>query len=49
VAWGSAANQIVPGTGTGAVQNVTIYGRVAPQTTPTSGTYTDTVIVTINY
>ncbi|MBC8718269.1 spore coat protein U domain-containing protein [Ochrobactrum sp. Marseille-Q0166] len=49
VPWGSAANQIVPGTGTGTIQNVTVYGRVAPQTTPISGTYTDTVVVTINY
>jgi len=49
VAWGSAANQIVARTGTGAAESVTVYGRVAPQPTPTSGTYTDTVIVTINY
>lgn len=49
VPWGNAANQIVPGTGTGAAQNVTIYGRVAPQATPARGTYTDTVVVTINY
>lgn len=49
VPWGAAANQIVPGTGTGTAQSVTVYGRVTPQTTPASGTYSDTVVVTINY
>jgi spore coat protein U-like protein len=38
------------GTGTGATQPaVTVYGRVPPQTTPTIGTYTDTVVVTVTY
>lgn len=37
------------GTGTGAAQSYTVYGRVAPQTTPASGTYTDTVTVTVTY
>ncbi|EEF26199.1 conserved hypothetical protein [Ricinus communis] len=39
----------VAGTGTGNAQLLTIYGRVPPQTTPSSGTYTDTVVVTLTY
>jgi spore coat protein U-like protein len=37
------------GTGTGASQNITIYGRVPPQTLPAAGTYTDTVVVSLTY
>ena len=37
------------GTGTGVNQNVTIYGRVAPQSAPLTGIYTDTVVVTVTY
>lgn len=39
----------VAGTGTGAAQSVTIYGRVAPQLTPAAANYSDTVTVTIYY
>ena len=49
VPWGNTAGQIVSRTGTGATESVPVYGRVAPQSTPSSGTYTDTVVVTINY
>lgn len=49
VPWGSDANQIVARTGTGTAESVTVYGRVAPQATPFSGVYSDTVVVTINY
>ncbi|MCV9907828.1 spore coat protein U domain-containing protein [Ochrobactrum sp. AN78] len=49
VPWGNTAGQIVSRTGTGSIENVPVYGRVAPQPTPASGTYTDTVVVTINY
>jgi len=49
VPWGNTAGQIVSRTGTGATESVPVYGRVAPQATPTSGVYTDTVVVTINY
>lgn len=47
--WGNTTGQIVSRTGTGATESVPVYGRVAPQPTPISGTYTDTVVVTINY
>jgi len=39
----------VTGTGTGMMQGSTGYGRVPPQSTPRSGTYTDTVILTVTY
>lgn len=37
------------GTGIGGPVSTNIYGRIQPQTTPPSGTYTDQVVVTINY
>lgn len=38
------------GTGTGANQDVTVYGRIpAGQTTPVTGSYTDTITATIEY
>jgi spore coat protein U-like protein len=37
------------GTGTGSNQNISIYGRVPPQTAPSSGTFNDNVVVTITY
>ncbi len=37
------------GTGSGLVQSVPVYGRIAPQSTPAPGTYNDTVIVTLTY
>jgi spore coat protein U-like protein len=47
--WGSAAGQVVTGTGTGTSQSVTVYGRVPAQNTPTPGQYNDTVVVTVSY
>ncbi len=49
--WGDAGTpgSTVAGTGTGAAQPLTVYGRVPPQTTPSAGVYTDTVVVTITY
>jgi spore coat protein U-like protein len=48
--WGNtSATNWQPGTGTGAPQNFTVYGRVPPQTTPAAGTYSDTVAVTLTY
>jgi len=35
--------------GTGAAQTFTVYGRVPPQTTPAPATYTDVVVVTVDY
>lgn len=47
--WGNVAGQITGGTGTGLIQNLAVYGRVPAQTTPSPGTYTDTVVVTVTY
>lgn len=48
--WGNTLDvDTVSGTGSAAVQNVTIYGRVPSQVTPAAGIYTDTVTVTIHY
>jgi len=48
--WGSTAgSNTVAGTGTGSGQALTVYGRVASQTTPSPGTYTDSVVVTVTY
>ncbi|MDP2738278.1 MAG: spore coat U domain-containing protein [Pseudorhodobacter sp.] len=38
-----------PGTGSGAGQSFTVYGRVPAQPTPPPGSYSDTVVVTITY
>ena len=40
---------VIPGTGTGANQTVSIFGRVPVQTTPPAGTYTRTAVVTVTY
>lgn len=36
-------------TGSGASQSYTIYGRIPPQNTPTPGSYSDTITVTVTY
>jgi spore coat protein U-like protein len=45
----STPGSTVPGTGTGLAQNLVAYGRVLPQSTPSPGLYTDTVVVTVTY
>jgi len=48
--WGSTAGvDTLSGTGTGLAQTLNVYGRVAPQTTPKPGTYSDTIIATVTY
>ncbi len=48
--WGdTTGTNTLAGTGTGAAQQLTVYGRVPPQNTPAPGTYTDTVTATITY
>ena len=48
--WGATVGtNTASGTGSGASQNLTVYGRIAPQTTPNPGTYTDTIVVTVSY
>lgn len=46
--WGSSLQTLLPGTGAGTRQSVTVYGRVPPQPLP-PGKYSDTVNVTITY
>jgi spore coat protein U-like protein len=46
---GTLGTFLVTGTGTGIVEGAMGYGRVPPQFTPGSGTYTDTVILTVIY
>lgn len=48
--WGETiGTDTVAGTGNGAAQTLTVYGRVPAQTTPAAGTYTDTVTITVTY
>jgi spore coat protein U-like protein len=47
--WGDTEGTTVTGTGSGSAQAHAVYGRVEPQTTPPVGTYTDTVIVVVDY
>jgi spore coat protein U-like protein len=47
--WGDTAGTTVAGSGSGSTQPHTVYGRVPPQPTPAAGTYTDTVIVAVDY
>jgi spore coat protein U-like protein len=48
--WGNTVGtDTLGGTGNGAAQPLTVYGRVAPQTTPAAGTYTATVTATITF
>jgi len=48
--WGNAIGvDTVAGTGTGTAQAQTVYGRIAAGPTPAPGSYTDTVIATINF
>lgn len=48
--WGNAIGvDTVAGTGTGASQNQTVYGRIAQGTAPAAGSYADTVVATINF
>jgi len=39
----------VAGTGTGAAQNLTVYGRIPASQFPGAGSYSDTVVVTLTY
>lgn len=46
---GSGGTTIVSGTGTGATQSQTLYGRVPAQSTPSPGDYMDTVMATVSF
>jgi spore coat protein U-like protein len=48
--WGNTVStDTVAGTGNGASQNYTVYGRIPAQTTPAPGAYADTITVTVTY
>lgn len=49
--WGNGTNggTSLAGVGNGANQDMVVYGRVPNQTTPATGTYSDTVQVTITW
>jgi spore coat protein U-like protein len=48
--WGvTSGTDTLASTGTGALQNFTIYGQVPVQNTPAPGSYTDTLAVTVTY
>jgi len=48
--WGNTiGTDTVAAAGTGLAQNFTVYGRVPPQASPSAGTYTDTIVVTVTY
>lgn len=47
--WGNTTTTGVTGTGTNTAQSLTVYGRVPAQATPASGSYADTIIVTLTY
>ncbi|WP_042297773.1 Csu type fimbrial protein [Paraburkholderia bannensis] len=49
--WGDGTNGTATdsGTGTGAAQTLTVFGRVPAQTVPPSGNYSDTVTATVTF
>jgi spore coat protein U-like protein len=48
--WGSTiGTNTASGTGSGVQQSLTVYGRVGAQTTPSPGTFSDTIITTVTY
>jgi spore coat protein U-like protein len=50
--WGdlaAGAGFVAGGSGTGASQPFTVYGRAPPQSTPSPGAYADTVVATVTY
>lgn len=47
--WGDTVGNTLAGTGSGLAQPLTVYGRVPPQTTPSPGLYTDTIVSTVTY
>jgi len=50
LAWGNTPGvDMQAGTGTGLTQNLTAFGVLPAQATPSVGTYSDIVVVTVNY
>jgi spore coat protein U-like protein len=46
---GTAGSSVNPQTGTGAAQAITVYGRIPTGQTPATGTYNDTITVTLTF
>ncbi len=47
--WGSAGGELVSGTGTGAAQDLTVYGDLPGSQGLIAGSYSDTITVTVTY
>jgi spore coat protein U-like protein len=48
--WGvTVGTDTVSGTGNGAAQNISVFGRVPSQTTPAPAAYADTIVATVTY
>lgn len=48
--WGNTTGvNTVSGSGSGANQSLTVYGRIAAQATPPAASYLDTIVVTVTY
>ena len=47
--WGNSSGSWVFGIGTGAAQTLTVYGQMPASQNTISGTYTDTIVATVNY
>ena len=48
--WGNTAGvNTAAGSGSGTAQTFSVYGRMPAQSTPSPGTYTDTIVVTVTY
>jgi spore coat protein U-like protein len=47
--WGNTTPTWVTGTGNGAAQVLTVYGVIPANQFVTAGSYTDTIIATVNY
>ena len=48
--WGGTASlNTASGSGSGIAQNLTVFGRIAPQVTPQPGGYSDTILATVAY
>jgi spore coat protein U-like protein len=47
--WGNSSGSWVSGTGSGAVQQLTVYGQIPAGTVPATGAYTDTITASITY
>jgi len=47
--WDIQGSGLISGTGNGAAQSITIYGKIPSGATVPAGNYTDTVTVTVNF